>query len=294
MNVKSLLAPWLVRHCVWCFTRFVIGADGQTVFKRQRGKDYVGETACFGEAICSQIPFGIQTKMVPRWGADGEFLGKLDLWDEVIVGSPRDIETIRSFRRVPTEQQWNPETLRMFVVPWNPREDSLPMHLEVFADVTSREHWCKCMARQTVAQHVTEIPKFMCQGVGNDSKTLLIERRHQDNHVQRCNKSLCKLSSYTNNNSNNVRQFHNPLILQHSHPVQATTIRCKSIHDLVVPESHIMSTTLFHFFTSFALLFFSFFHSCCHFLSFKKKLFFNLFLNFFFFSLFSLKRIYLY
>ena len=175
-----------------------------------------GETACFGEAICDRIPFRIQTKMEPRWEADGVFLGKLDLSDEVIVGSPRDIETIRSFRRMPTEQQWNPETLRMFVVPWNPREDSLPIHLEVFANVTSREHWCKCMARQTVAQHVTETRKFMCQGVGNDSKTFLIDRKHQDNHVQRYNKRLCKLSSYTNNNSNNVRQFHNPLILQHS------------------------------------------------------------------------------
>ena len=54
---------------------------GQTAFKRQRGKDYVGETACFGEAICCRIPLRIQTKMVPRWEADGVFLGKLDLSD---------------------------------------------------------------------------------------------------------------------------------------------------------------------------------------------------------------------
>ena len=47
VNVKSLLAPWLVRHCTLSLTRFATGADGQTAFKRQRGKDYVGETACF-------------------------------------------------------------------------------------------------------------------------------------------------------------------------------------------------------------------------------------------------------
>ena len=122
VNVKSLLAPWLVRHCAWSLTRFAIGADGQTAFKRQRGKDYVGETACFGEAICYRIPLRIQTKMEPRWEADGVFLGKLDLSNEVIVGTPKGIETTRSFRRMTEDRQWNPETLRMFVgVPWNPR-----------------------------------------------------------------------------------------------------------------------------------------------------------------------------
>ena len=100
VNVKSLLAPWLVRHCTWSFTRFAIGADGQTAFKRQRGKDYVGGTARFGEAICCRIPLRIQTKMESRWEADGVFLVELDLSDEVIVGTPKGIETTRSFRRM--------------------------------------------------------------------------------------------------------------------------------------------------------------------------------------------------
>ena len=98
VNVKSLLAPWLVRHCAGSLTRFAIGVDGQTAFKRQRGKDYVGETACFGEAICYRVPLRIQTKMEPRWEADGVFLGKLDLSDEVIVGTPEGIETTRDGR----------------------------------------------------------------------------------------------------------------------------------------------------------------------------------------------------
>ena len=52
VNVNSVLAPWQVRHCAWNLTKFAIGADGQTAFKRQRGKNYVCEAACFGEAIC--------------------------------------------------------------------------------------------------------------------------------------------------------------------------------------------------------------------------------------------------
>ena len=116
VNVKSLLWQRLVRHCAWWLTRFAVGADGQLVLKRQRGKGHAGETACCGEALCYRISFRVQTKME----ADGVFL--LDLLDEVIVGTPNGIETTRSSRRRPTEQQWNPETLFMFVgVPWNPR-----------------------------------------------------------------------------------------------------------------------------------------------------------------------------
>ena len=60
--------------------------------------------------------------MEPRWEADGVSLGKLHLSDDVIVGTPKVIETTRSFRRMTEDRQWNPETLRMFVgVPWNPR-----------------------------------------------------------------------------------------------------------------------------------------------------------------------------
>ena len=122
VHVKSLFASWLVRHCVWSLTRFATGADGQTAFKRQRGKGYVGETARFGEAVCYRIPLRLQTKMESRCEADGVFLGKLDLSDEVIVGTPKGIETTRSFRRMTEDRQWTPETLRMFVVvPWNPR-----------------------------------------------------------------------------------------------------------------------------------------------------------------------------
>ena len=122
VNVKSLLAPWLVRHCAWSLTRFANGADGLTVFRRQRGRDYAGETVCFGEPICYRVPLRIQSKMEPRWEADGGFLGKLGLSDEANVGTPKGIETTRSFRRMTADQKWNPETLRMFAgVPWNTR-----------------------------------------------------------------------------------------------------------------------------------------------------------------------------
>ena len=38
VNVKSLLALWLVRHCAWSLTRFAIGADGHNVAKTMLAK----------------------------------------------------------------------------------------------------------------------------------------------------------------------------------------------------------------------------------------------------------------
>ena len=115
VNVKSLLTPWLVRHCAWSLTRFAIGAVGQTTFKREMSCFFVGPSV-------TRIPLRTQAKMAPRWEADGVFLGKLDLSDEVIVGPSKGIGTTRSFTRMRADPQWNPETLRIFVgVPWHPR-----------------------------------------------------------------------------------------------------------------------------------------------------------------------------
>ena len=66
VNVKSLLAPWLIRHCVWSLTRFATGADGQTAFKRQRGKDNAGETACCVRPSVIESLFESQ----PKWNQE--------------------------------------------------------------------------------------------------------------------------------------------------------------------------------------------------------------------------------
>ena len=138
---------WLVRHCAWSLTRFAIGADGQLAFKRQRGKDYDGETACYGEAICHRVPLRIQTTMEPRWGLDGVFLEKLDLSDEVIVGTTKGIETTRSLRRMPARSILESRDFADVGGYRGTRGASSLTHLEEFANVTSRDLWCKSMMR---------------------------------------------------------------------------------------------------------------------------------------------------
>ena len=84
-------------------------------------------------------------------------------------------KALRRHDRFDECQQTNSGILKLSVcllVCRGSREDSSPIHLEVFANVTSREHWCKSMARQMVAQHATEIHKFMCQGVGKRSEDI--------------------------------------------------------------------------------------------------------------------------
>ena len=81
---KSLLTSWLVRKRVWSSTGVVMVFAGLSDFKRQCGKDYVGES--LNKANCCRVSVRIQSEMESRWKADGVFMGKLDLSDEVTVG----------------------------------------------------------------------------------------------------------------------------------------------------------------------------------------------------------------
>ena len=62
-------------------------------------------------------------------------------------------------------------------------------HLEEFANVTSRELWCKHMEQQTDVLPVKVMDKSMCQGVGNGLRTSLTKRNRQVNHVRWYNKT---------------------------------------------------------------------------------------------------------
>jgi hypothetical protein len=122
ITAKSMMTPWLVRHAAWLITRFSIGADGVTAYRRLRGKDYRSEIAEIGENVSYRIANRTQAKLDTRWESDGVFLGKTDNSDEAIIGTPRGIELVRSFRKREQAERWSADAVRMFVgVPWNPR-----------------------------------------------------------------------------------------------------------------------------------------------------------------------------
>ena len=74
VNVKSLLAPWLVRNWAWSSTRFAIDVVGLSDFKRQCGKVYVCES--LRETICCRVSVRIQSEMGSRWKSSSCVLGK--------------------------------------------------------------------------------------------------------------------------------------------------------------------------------------------------------------------------
>ena len=84
VDVKSLLTSRLVKKRVWSSTGFAMDVAGLSDFKRECGKDDVGES--LNKAICCRVSVRIQPKVKSRWKADGVFMGKLDLSDEVILG----------------------------------------------------------------------------------------------------------------------------------------------------------------------------------------------------------------
>ena len=93
VDAKSLLTPWLMRKRVWSSTVFATDDAGLSDFKRQCGKVHVDES--LNKAICCRVSVRVQPEMESRWKADGVFMGKLDLSDEVIgVGQMRIADEI--------------------------------------------------------------------------------------------------------------------------------------------------------------------------------------------------------
>ena len=181
------------------------------------------------------------------------FLGKLGLSDEVIVGTPKGIETTRSFRRMTEDRQWNPETLRMFVgVPWNPRgittdapggirkryiagalvrthgatdgcaachgdaQVHVPRCRNRFEDIFDREK-LPGQPREVVQQ---DEPGRAAEDILPGDQRVQMEQQPQQQQQHRNNNNR-----NNNNRNNNMHQSRNPV---HSPPVRVTKSRCKS------------------------------------------------------------------
>ena len=177
---------------------FVIGADGQTLFQASTWQRLRRRNGMLW----------FQTQMEPRWASDGVFLGEL--------GTTKGIEMTRSFRRMRQINNGIQRLCGCLSGYRGTRGASFLTHLEQFANVTSRDLWCKSMARQTVAQPAKEIHKSLCQGVENGLRISSIERNKKVSHVQLCNKrrwdqwprrpyQFISLRKWNKNHNNNVR-----------------------------------------------------------------------------------------
>ena len=87
INVESLLAPRLVSNWAWNSTRFAIDVAGLSDFKRQCGKDYVGELLREPSDIEYQFEFNLRwnhdgKQMVCSWGSRICLTKSLSVWKD--------------------------------------------------------------------------------------------------------------------------------------------------------------------------------------------------------------------
>ena len=87
----SCIIPWLVMHAGRCISRYRVGKDGKTAYRRIKGKEFTQPIAEFGETVLYLKPGtkGIN-KLLCRW-EKGVWLGVIDESGETFIGA--ELET---------------------------------------------------------------------------------------------------------------------------------------------------------------------------------------------------------
>ena len=49
---ESVLIPWMVRHAASLMSKFIVGSDGMTAYRRLKGREFRNGIAEFGECVC--------------------------------------------------------------------------------------------------------------------------------------------------------------------------------------------------------------------------------------------------
>ncbi|CAK0903822.1 unnamed protein product [Prorocentrum cordatum] len=115
------ISSWLARHAGWILTRFTVREDGLTPYRRLKGRDCHGQIAEFAETAMHKLPPGAAGKMEARWGK-GIWLGKANVSDEHMIGTPRGRVFARSIARRPDEKRWNHNLfIQIICTPFDPK-----------------------------------------------------------------------------------------------------------------------------------------------------------------------------
>ena len=108
LSVKHALFSWLVEHSADSLNKFIVGADGRTVYERAKGHQYHGEMYEFGECIQSKVPGKPDGGLMKARWLTGIWLGKRWGSDEHIVSIPGGkVVRTRTVRPVPEGETWN-------------------------------------------------------------------------------------------------------------------------------------------------------------------------------------------
>ena len=97
LSATDSIASWMIRHAAFLQTRFSVGKDGKTPFKRRHHKDYTSQLLPFGSAVDAKV----RDEETERSNFDSRFipgiwLGRATESDEHIVGTAQGVYTARS------------------------------------------------------------------------------------------------------------------------------------------------------------------------------------------------------
>eukprot|EP00959_Pyramimonas_sp_CCMP1952_P239403 5003230-Pyramimonas_sp.AAC.1 len=116
---RSILTPWLIRHCGWLHSRFQKHTDGKTSFERVKGHAYHGMIVEFGECVSGRKAGPITAKMEPHF-VTGVWIGKTTGSDEHMIASANGIFPTRTIRRREENTRFDVSVVRqVYGVPWD-------------------------------------------------------------------------------------------------------------------------------------------------------------------------------
>ena len=122
INVLHPVLTWLCEFVGYMMNRMEVASDGKTPYERVKGK----RSEVMGLEFCEKVlwkyhPGRRMAKFDARWGY-GLFLGVRSRSGELIVvdGESKEVKYVRTVKRIPEEQRWDPNNLEWItMVPWN-------------------------------------------------------------------------------------------------------------------------------------------------------------------------------
>ena len=127
----------MVAHAARTINRFQTGPDGQTNYRRWKGKNFQKEVTEFGESVL-YLKAGMkgQDKYNLRW-EKGNWLGIRDETGESIIGTSAGVIKARDIKRCGSpEERWNLQAVRLIQgTPWETipgrQHDGIPVRVKL-------------------------------------------------------------------------------------------------------------------------------------------------------------------
>ena len=138
-----VLYPWALKHAQWLLNRYLVHSDGCTSYYRRWNRNYEGGLCQFAEVVHAKVIGGHAVRKADIPWKSALWLGRDTEADEIIVATDEGVTKVRTVRRTPPSQHWQPDIVNgLKALPWKPKTDGehttefvLPKSLTVIGKV---------------------------------------------------------------------------------------------------------------------------------------------------------------